>query len=391
MSWRKTFGRSARTVETVFPAESDLDALFASGRTLRVKYGIDITSTSVTIGNEIGLRILGRFQELGHTAVLILGDFTTLVGDPSGRDKTRPVLSPDDVARNGATWLGQIRGLLDVDRAEVRRNSEWLAKLDATGMLALASQLTVAQMLERESFANRYAARTPIHLHEFLYCLFQGHDSVVVKADVELGGTDQTFNLNMGRVLQKHAGQSPQVCVINPLLEGVDGSKKMSKSLGNAINVDTPPDDMFGLATRVPDGLVGKYLRLATDLDDAEIERLLAGDVWDAKKTMAAALTARHYGAAEGARARAEFERVFKQKELPTDIPDHRVAGAPAAWELVRDAFGLSGAEARRLVQQGAVSLDGTKLEDPLAPLTPADGQVLKAGKRRFARLRVLR
>jgi tyrosyl-tRNA synthetase len=389
MSWREMFGPRARTVETVFPAEKDLDRLLGTKRPLRVKFGIDLTSTSVTIGNEIPLRILARFQELGHTAVLILGDFTTLVGDPSGRDKTRPVLSPEQVEANGATWLGQIGKVLDVKRAEVRRNSEWLAKLTPAEMVRLAGQLTVAQMLERESFAKRYAEGTPIHLHEFLYCLFQGYDSVAVRSDVELGGTDQTFNLNIGRVIQKHAGMASQACVINPLLEGIDGSAKMSKSLGNAIGLDTPPKDMFGLATRVPDALVGKYFRLATDVADAEIERLLKGDVWTAKKTMAEAIVARHYGAEAGRAEREAFERVFREGELPEDIPDCPidVAAAWSATTLVRTAFGVSGAEARRLVEQGAVTLEGARLADPLAEVKVKGGEVLRAGKRKFARL----
>jgi len=390
VSWRERFGRMARTVETVFPSEGDLERLLALGRPLRVKFGIDLTSTQVTIGNEIPLRILGRFQQLGHTAVLILGDFTTLVGDPSGRDKTRPVLSPADVERNGATWLAQLGGLLDLSRAEVRRNSEWLGKLTTEEVLRLTGQLTVAQMLERESFAQRHAEGTPIHLHEFLYCLLQGHDSVVVRADIELGGSDQTFNLNVGRTLQKNAGMAPQVCVINPLLEGVDGSAKMSKSLGNAIGVGTAAKDMFGLATRVPDALVGKYLRLATDLSDAEIDTLLSGDIWAAKRAMAEALTARHWGADAARGARGEFERVFRDRERPAEMPEYALPapGPLPAAHLVRDAFGLSGSEARRLVEQGSAALNGAALTDPLLPIDPKEGDILNVGKRRWVVLR---
>jgi tyrosyl-tRNA synthetase len=255
-------------------------------------------------------------------------------------------------------------------------------------MVKLAGQLTVAQMLERESFAKRYEEGTPIHLHEFLYCLFQGYDSVAVRSDVELGGTDQTFNLNIGRVIQKHAGMPSQACVINPLLEGIDGSAKMSKSLGNAIGIDTPAKDMFGLATRVPDALVGKYLTLATDLSDAEIARLLAGDVWEAKKSMAQALTARHWGEASARREREEFERVFAKKEVPEDVPEHAVPSGATLLQVVRDAFALSGGDARRLIEQGAVSIDGAKLNDPQAPVRVSGDGILRAGKRRFVRLR---
>jgi len=390
MSWRDTFGPKARTIESVFPSEKDLDRLFALRRPLRVKFGIDLTSTSVTIGNGIPLRILSRFQELGHVAVLILGDFTTLVGDPSGKDKTRPVLTPEQVEANGATWLAQIGKVLDVSRAEVRRNSEWLARLAPAEIVRLAGQLTVAQMLERDSFAKRYAEGSPIHLHEFLYCLFQGYDSVAVKSDIELGGTDQTFNLNIGRAVQKAAGMASQACVINPLLEGIDGSAKMSKSLGNSIGLDAPPKEMFGLATRVPDALVGKYLRLATDVPDAEIDRLIKGDIWAAKKAMAEALVARHYGADVARGEREEFERVFRDRELPEEIPEVAL-DVKAAWTamgLVRAAFEVSGSEARRLVEQGGVTLDGERLPDPLAAVKVRGGEVLRAGKRKFAKLK---
>ncbi|MHC4938609.1 MAG: tyrosine--tRNA ligase, partial [Planctomycetota bacterium] len=207
MSWRDQFGQLARTIDTVFPGDKELEELFVLGRPLRVKYGLDITSTEVTIGNEIGLRVMGRFQEMGHQAVIILGDFTTRVGDPSGRDKTRPTLSIEQIRANGEGWLDQIRSVLDVDAAEVRYNSEWLEKMVLADVIGLAGQLTVAQMLERDSFSNRHAAGEPIHLHEFLYCLLQGYDSIAIEADIELGGNDQLFNLGMGRTLQKSAGQ----------------------------------------------------------------------------------------------------------------------------------------------------------------------------------------
>jgi tyrosyl-tRNA synthetase len=388
MTWREQFGQLARTIEAVFPGDPELDALFELGLPLRVKLGLDITSPSVTIGNEIQLRNLRRFQELGHVPVLILGDFTTLVGDPSGRDKSRPQLTPEEVAENERTWQEQIAAVLDLDKVEIRHNSEWLGRLGSEDILRLAGQLTVAQMLERDSFSQRYAANNPIHLHEFLYCLFQGYDSVAVEADIEIGGSDQTFNLNIGRALQKNAGLEPQVCLTTPLLEGIDGSKKMSKSLGNSIGLDTPPTDMFGLATRVPDELVERYFVLATDVPDDEIAALLAGDIWEAKKAMAEALTARHYGEDVGRREREEFERVFKRKELPEDIPEHTVAAGTTLAALVRDAFGLSGGEAKRLIKQGAVTLDGERLSDPNAVVAVEGGEVLRAGKRRWIRCR---
>jgi tyrosyl-tRNA synthetase len=388
MSWRERFGPPARTIEAVFPSEKDLDDLLDGGGTLRVKLGLDITAPQVHIGNEIQIRILARFQELGHRPVLILGDFTTLVGDPSGRDKSRPVLTPEQITENERTWLEQIGTVLDLAGAEVRHNSEWLGRLASREVVRLAGQLTVAQMMERDSFSNRYAEGNPIHLHEFLYCLFQGYDSIAVDSDIELGGSDQTFNLNIGRTLQKAVGQRPQVCVTTPLLEGVDGSKKMSKSLGNSIGMRAPAREMFGLATRVPDELVGKYLALATDLPDDEIARLVEGGAWEAKKAMAESLVARHHGEDAGAREREEFERVFRDKELPDDIPDHRVAGGNANLAaLLKDAFEVSGGEAKRLVQQGGVSIDGVRQTDPQARIVVKGGEVLRAGKRRFARL----
>ena len=387
MSWREQLGHLSRTVENVFPGERDLDDLLAEKRTLRVKLGLDLTSTEVTVGNEIPLRILARFQELGHTAVLILGDFTTMVGDPSGRDKTRPQLTPEQIADNERTWLEQIAPVLDLERAEVRHNSEWLRKLTSDEMIRIAGQMTVAQMLERDSFKKRYTENAPIHLHEFLYCLVQGYDSVAVRADIELGGSDQTFNINVGRTLQKWAGQNPQICVLMTLLRGTDGSQKMSKSLGNSIGITTPAKDMFGLATRVPDELVGEYLRLTTDLPDGEVEQLLNGDVWEAKKTMAGALTAPHYGE-EAARAeRDEFERVFAEKKQPTDMEEFAVSTPVTLTQLVRSAFSLSGGEAKRLIQQGGVSLDTVKLTDPNAEVAVSGGEVLRAGKRRYVRL----
>ncbi len=389
MSWREEFGQLARTIDTVFPGENELEAKLALGRPLRVKFGIDITSTSVTIGNEIPLRILDRFAEMGHEATLILGNFTTLVGDPTGKDKTRPVLTAEDVERNGQSWLDQLSGIIDLERMEIRRNSEWLAALTPQDFIRLTGQLTVAQMLERESFSKRYREQSPIHLHEFLYCLLQGYDSVALQSDIELGGTDQTFNLNIGRILQRHAGQEPQVCVINTLLEGVDGHKKMSKSLGNAIGLDTEPKDMFGLATRVPDEIVRKYMELATDLSGDEIDALLAdGNIWKAKKTMAGAIVARHYGAEIAVKEHQEFERIFAKKETPDDMPDVKIDANPATpVDWLRTAFDLSGGEAKRLIKQGAVSLDGAKITDAQTPVAIAGGEVLKAGKRKFARL----
>jgi tyrosyl-tRNA synthetase len=356
-----------RTVESVFP-EEELLAKLDSGN-------------------------LARLQAMGHVAVLILGDATALVGDPSGKDKTRPMLTKADVEANLETWLWQIGHVLDLGKAEIRRNSEWFETMTLPHVLDLANRMTVQQMMERDSFQKRWQAAEPISVRELLYCLMQGWDSVQVRADVELGGTDQTFNLTVGRKLMAQEGLEPQVCLISPLLEGTDGQAKMSKSLGNAIGLREPPKDMFGLAMRVSDDLTPKYLRLATDVPDAEIERLLAGPPMEAKLAMAEALVLRHHGPEVARAQRTEFERVFRSREAPSVIPDVAV-GAPGEdgrhWvvDLLKVAgFAGSTGEARRLVEGGGVRLDEATVADWHARIAVAGGEVLRVGRRRYARL----
>ena len=406
---RRRLAPLSRTVEQVVP-EDELLRRLESGRPLRCKLGLDLTSPQVHIGNGIPLWNLRRLQDLGHVAVLILGDYTALVGDPSEKDKTRPMLTREQVARNEATWLDQLGRILDLSRAEVRRNGEWFSKMPFVEVLDLANRMTVQQMLARESFDRRMKAGTPISIREFLYCLMQGWDSVQVRADVELGGTDQTFNLNVGRTLMEQVGLPPQATLVSPLIEGTDGAAKMSKSLGNSIGVSEVPKDMFGKAMRIDDALVGKFLRCVTDVPDAEIEALLAPgrNPRDAKLALAEALVARYHGAAAGAAEREEFIRVFSEHRPPSEMPDLALEpGRYAVVDLLFDAgMSPSKSEARRLVRQGAVAIDDRVIaderqridfaldgepasddEDAAASIVVEPGAVLRAGRRRFVRL----
>lgn len=389
---REALGPLAHTIDEVIP-EAELAERLREGRPLRIKFGIDPTATVVHVGNGIPLWNLRRFQDLGHQAVLIIGDYTATVGDPSGKDKTRPVLAAEEVEANARTYLEQVSVILDMERVEVRRNSEWFREMTFLEVLALTSRMTVQQMMERDSFEKRWKSNEPISVREFLYCLMQGWDSVMVQADVELGGTDQTFNLAVGRRLMAQEGMRPQVAVISPLLEGTDGQAKMSKSLGNAIGLREEPKDMFGLAMRVDDELMPKYMRLVTDLSQDAARALLAGPPRDAKLAMAEALTARYHGAEVAAREREEFIRIFSKRAAPTEIDDVKV-GAPGEdgrWWIVdllkTCTFAKSTGEARRLVEGGGVRIDEVVVDDWQHRRVIVGGEVLRVGRRRFARL----
>ena len=399
---REALAPLARTVETVVP-EPDLVRKLRTKRPLRVKFGIDPTATSVHVGNGIPLWNLRRLQDAGHQPVLILGDYTAQIGDPSGKDKTRPMLSTEEVERNIATWIGQIEKILDFrgtqgrKPVEVHRNGEWFSKMPFLEVLRLADRMTVQQMLERDSFEKRYRDGTPVSIREFLYCLMQGWDSVMVRADVELGGTDQTFNLGVGRRLMEQEGMEPQVSLISPLVEGTDGQAKMSKSLGNSIGVTDAPKDMFGLAMRISDALLPKFLRTLTDLPDAAIDALLAPGTnpRDAKLAMAEALVARYHGAPAGKAERDAWMRVISEGQAPSEMPTVAVPPGPQPlWSLVRAcSFAKSNSDARRLVQQGAVAYAaGGGAFVAVAEneeRTPATGDVIRVGNRRYARLEV--
>ncbi len=392
----------ARLVDWVSPDELEarLRRSRAEGRPLRVKYGADPSAPDLHLGHVVGLNKLREFQDLGHTVVFIIGDFTGMIGDPSGRSQTRKPLSAEQVKANAITYQEQVFKVLDPARTEIRFNSEWFAGMNFADVIRLSAHVTVAQMLARDDFAKRHAANQPISLVEFLYPLVQAYDSVMVRADVEIGGTDQLFNLLLGRELQKALGQEPQVVLTLPLLEGLDGVQKMSKSLGNYIGVSEPAREIFGKVMSVSDELMWRYFSLVLALPDADVEAVRA-DVAAGRRHPRAVkddlgrrIVARFHGA-EAARAAAEeFARVFSKKELPDEMteleltPAEREEGAKIVALLVRAGCAASNGEARRLVRQGAVRIDDTRVSDPNAVVRLQAGAVIRAGRRGFVRIR---
>ena len=395
----------------IIPSDG-LDEKLALGRPLRVKLGIDPSRPDLTLGHTVVLRALQRFLDAGHVAVLIVGDFTGRVGDPSGRSETRPMLSPDEAEDNARTYLEQAGLVLDVDRAEVHRNSEWLAELDAGAIARLASVATVAQMLEREDFRARYQGNEPISVVEFLYPLLQGYDSVAVRADIELGGTDQTFNLLMGREVQRAYGQEPQAVLTTPLLEGLDGVRKMSKSLDNYVALTDPPNEMFErLMSLSSDDLIPKYELLCTDLGVADHARVVAGLADGSihpnqeKRRMARTVVELYHGPGAAAASEETFDRVHKQRDLPDEIPELPVPssvirtdaqGSPFLYvPALLEALGLvsSRSEGGRKLAEGGVRVNGETESRDRIPLEGNDlgaylGSVWQVGRRRFARVK---
>ena len=382
--------------------ESKLTRSIAERRPLRVKLGIDPSTPDLHLGHAVVLGTLRRFQDLGHTAVLIVGDFTGRVGDPTGQIETRPMLSPQELEANARTYLEQADKVLDLERAEVRRNGEWLGGLRFDDVARLASVLTVARLMERADFSERYRAGRPISLAEFLYPLMQGYDSVAVEADVELGGTDQTFNLLVGRDLQRAHGHEPQVAFTVPLLPGTDGVKKMSKTFGNQVGLTEPPGEQFGKTMSIPDELIPTWFRLCTGLPPEDldaIERGLAdGSLHPAeqKRRLGREIVNRYHGEDAARAAEGHFDRVHREHELPEDVPEATIP--PDAVQdgrvwlprlLAATGLASSNADARRLIEQGGVRLDGETVDDPDAELTPDSlaGRVLQVGRRRFLRL----
>lgn len=387
-----------RRAEHVVRAE-ELAERLAEGKKLRVKLGLDPTVGAVTLGWAVPLRKLREFQDAGHTVVLIMGDFTARIGDPTGKSETRPQLSKEEVAHNAEVCLGQLKDILSEENLEVRFNSEWLEGMDLGDLLQLTAKYTVAQMLERDDFAKRYKEQKPISLIEFMYPLLQGYDSVAVEADVELGGTDQLFNLLVGRDLQRSYGQRPQIALTMPLLEGLDGVQKMSQSLGNFVAVREAPEEMFGKLMSIPDSMVGRYAELGADLDDEEVKGLAATassggpEAGRAKRRVASRIVAIYHGSAAAAEAEAAFDRQFKESQVPDEIPQSSV---PA--EYVKDGsvslpgvmadVGLASSrgDARRLLAQRGVKIDGSVVESEEVPVGQLTGKVLQVGKRRFHR-----
>lgn len=386
--------KAMRHADRVVP-EEDLAAKLALSRPLRVKLGVDPTAPAVTLGWAVVLRKLREFQELGHTAVLIVGDFTAQVGDPSQRGAQRTRLSAAEVNGYAENVLGQFQKVLLEDNLEVRHNSEWLGRLDMYRLLELTSSATVAQMLERSDFATRYEEGIPISVMEFLYPLLQGYDSVAVDADIELGGSDQLWNLMMGRVVQERYGQEPQVALTMPLLVGTDGSHKMSQSLGNYIGVDDDPADMFGKTMSIPDDLMGQWFRLAADFDEGAAENiegaLASGELHpnEAKRHLARSIVHLYWGEEAAREAERRFDTVFREGGIPEDMAKFTLmSDDPVALpSLIREVFGVSGAEARRLIDQGAVRLDDDVVSDLEMARDRLAGRVLRVGKRRFVRL----
>ncbi len=405
MTVDEQFAQIKRGTLEIVPEEGLKEKLKKSretGRPLRIKLGLDPTAPYIHLGHAVVLRKMRQFQDLGHEVYIIIGDFTASIGDPSGRSVTRPQLTEDEIRENAQTYYDQYCLILDQSKTKLVFNSEWLAPLTMVDVIKIAGKLTVARVLERDDFANRLAEGKPISLHELMYPMCQAYDSVVLESDVEVGGLDQKFNILMGRDLQTQYGQEEQVGLFMPILVGLDGVQKMSKSLGNYVGITEPPKDMFGKLMSIPDDLMPNYFELDTDIPMEEVEAIRKGladgtlHPMDTKKRLAREIVAIYHSSEAAAEAQAEFERVFSQREIPQDMPEVVIGAADlqdgAIWIaklLTLAGMAPSNSEARRLVQQGAVSIDGEKVTDPQGSVKPADGQVLRAGKLRFARLRV--
>jgi len=366
-----------------------LERSVSTGKPLRIKAGFDPTAPDIHIGHTVLLNKMRQFQELGH-------EVTFLIGDPTGKSETRKHLTKEEVAENAKTYQAQIFKVLDPLKTKIAFNSEWMSTMTAEGMIQLAARHTVARMLEREDFKKRYQSELPISIHEFLYPLIQGYDSVMMKSDVELGGTDQKFNLLVGRELQKEYGQEPQCIVMMPLLEGLDGVNKMSKSLGNYIGINEPAKEIFGKVMSVSDTLMLRYYELVSSVPLTGLEQIKKDIVsgalhpMEAKKRLAAELADRFSGTGEGAKARAEFESVFSKKDLPDDIPAVEIAWEGGSMKLAKimalAGVAKSNSEARRLIQQGAVEVNQTPVKDVDSELSPSE-HVVKVGKKRFVKI----
>jgi len=364
-------------------------------RPLRVKFGADPTVPDIHLGHTVVLQKLKQFQELGHKVIFVIGDFTARIGDPSGRLETRKPLSRQEVLKNAKTYQDQIFKILDRKKTKVVFNSTWLDKLTARNIFNLASRYTVARMLERDDFSLRYKKEHPISIHEFLYPLIQGYDSIILKADVEVGGTDQKFNMLVGRALQRESGQKPQVVITMPLLEGTDGIKKMSKTYDNYIGISEPPKEIFGKLMSISDELCLRYWELLTDISLTELSKMKKDlktrrlHPKEAKKNLAKRVVEIYHNKKAADRAAREFEEIFKEKKLPHRIQRVKIP-KKKIWIvklLTISKMAKSSSEARRLIQQGAVTLDGKKITDPEKELIIREGTILKVGKRRFARI----
>jgi len=378
--------------------ETELRTKLAAGRPLRIKAGFDPTAPDLHLGHTVLINKLRQFQELGHHVLFLIGDFTGMIGDPTGKNATRPPLTRDEVARNAQTYTEQVFRILDRSRTEVVFNSTWMDKMSAVDMIRLAATHTVARMLERDDFSKRYRGNQPIAIHEFLYPLVQGYDSVALKADVELGGTDQKFNLLMGRELQKQNGQAPQCILTMPLLEGLDGVNKMSKSIGNYVGIQESPGEIFGKLMSVSDELMWKYIELLSFEPLSTIrgwrDEVKAGrNPRDIKVTFAQEIVGRFHGPEAAGKALADFEARFSRDEIPADLPEVKLVadgdGLPIAAVLKQAGLTASTSDALRMLAQGGVRMDGEKISDKSLKLGSGANVVLQVGKRKFARVTV--
>ena len=378
--------------------EAELREKLGSGRPLRVKAGFDPTAPDLHLGHTVLLNKLKQLQDLGHHILFLIGDFTGMIGDPSGKNSTRPPLSREEVERNAATYTDQVFKILDRARTEVVFNSAWMGRMNAADLVRLAAKHTVARMLERDDFAKRYQGRQPIAIHEFLYPLVQGYDSVALKSDLELGGTDQRFNLLMGREVQKEHGQSPQCILTMPLLEGTDGVNKMSKSLGNYVGINEPPGEIFGKIMSISDDLMWRYIELLSfelpqKMNEKKRSVEQGGNPRDVKFDFAKEIVARFHDAAAAAAAASDFEARFRRDEIPVDIPEVKLTskdGTLALPQVLKQAgLTASTSEALRLIEQGGVKIDGAKVSDKSLKLAKGARAVLQVGKRKFARVTI--
>jgi tyrosyl-tRNA synthetase len=374
--------------EIISPAE--FAAKLALGRPLRIKLGADPTAPDLHLGHSLVLRKLREFQDAGHTVIFLVGDFTAMIGDPTGRSETRKPLSRDEIERNANTYRDQVFKILDREGTEVRFNSEWMNRLDVAELIKIAATLSVARLLERDDFEKRLAAEEPLFLHELLYPVIQGYDSVALKADLEIGGTDQKFNMLVGRDLQRHFGQAPQAVMTMPLLEGLDGVRKMSKSLGNYVGLTEKPEDMYGKLMSAPDKLMVRYYELLTSATPDEIAAVKSGAMhpMEAKKRLARTIVTEYHGAPAATRAEEYFESKHQRREVPASAKVYRIAEDLWICELMKQLqFTPSTSEARRLVSQGAVRVDGHTVTDVNFRFVPGEHKVLEVGKRRVARI----
>jgi tyrosyl-tRNA synthetase len=404
VSLREQLDRIRRGVEQITPENElvkKLERSIATQTPLRVKYGIDPTGIDVHLGHTVPLRKMRVFQELGHQAVLIIGNYTALVGDPSGRDQTRARLTPEQVEANARDYLAQIERVIDIKKTEVRHNGEWFSRMNFLEVMSLMSQITVQRMIERDDFSKRFKSdpSVPIYLHECLYPLMQGWDSVEIKADIELGGSEQLFNLMVGRRLQEDCGQEPQICLTLPILRGLDGERRMGKSLGNYIGVGMGAQEQFDKTMSIPDSLLEEWFCLLTDWNDEQAQRLIAENPFEAKKQLGTAIAACYHEPEVAQAARREWERIHSQGNDPTDIPDADLplsslaAGKmPAAKLLVALNLAKSGSTAKELVKGGGMNIGPTKekVTDPNALIDVTTGQLVRVGPKRIVRVRVV-